>query len=81
MIFGLKKDYPGVVNNYESTLITDEQDVNVYSYYVPNGNKYDVYFLANSTIYAPKDSNHLFSYMTSLLTVDTGNFDVSRVEN
>ncbi len=81
VIFGLKKDYPGVVNNYESTLITDEQDVNVYSYYVPNGNKYDVYFLANSTIYAPKDSNHLFSYMTSLLKVDTGNFDVSRVEN
>ena len=81
VIFGLNKDYPWVLKDYEGTLVTDEQEVNVYSYYVPNGTKYDVYFLANDTIYSPKDSNHLFAYMTSLVKVDTGNYDVSRVVN
>ncbi len=81
VVFGRKRSYPDVVNNYEATIVSKEQDVNVYTYYVPNGSKYDVYFLANGPIYAPADSNHLFSYMTSLLKVDTSNFDVSRVVN
>ena len=80
VVFGLRRNYPDVVNNYERALVTDEQDVNVYAYHVPNGDKYDVYFLANGTIYTPKDSTELFRNMSVLQSVDTTNLDVSRTE-
>ena len=81
VVFGLNKDYPNVVDNYDGTLVTDEQDVDVYSYYVQDDDKYTVYFLANGRIYSPKNSSELFKDMTALQTVDTHNFDVSRTEN
>lgn len=81
VIFGLNKEYTDIVDNYTGTLVDVEQDVPVYAYYVPNGNNYDVYFLANDTIYAPANSKNLFASMGSLKTVDTSNFDVSRVTN
>ena len=81
VIFGLNEDYPEILDEYEGTLVDVEQDVPVYAYYVPNGSNYDVYFLANDTIYTPKDSTELFYKMTSLQTVDTGNLDVGRTEN
>ncbi len=80
VIFGLNEKYPGVVDQYDGTLVDVEQDVPVYAYYVPNGTNYDVYFLANDAIYTPKNSNTLFMDMTALKTVDTANMDVSRTE-
>jgi predicted ribosomally synthesized peptide with SipW-like signal peptide len=82
--FGLNKDYKNITSKYNPTFIDSEQDVAVYSYYVPNADdasKYDVYVLADSAIYTPKDSTALFYNMTALTTVDTANMDVSRTEN
>ena len=79
VIFGKNKDYPEIVNNYEGTLVTEEQEVKVYSYYVPNGTGYDIYFLSDGPIYAPANSAELFIGMSSLVKVDTANLDVSRV--
>ncbi len=81
VIYALNSEYPAVVDNYDGTLVDVEQDVPVYAYYVPNGSNYDVYFLANDTIYSPKNSKSLYANMTALKTVDTHNYDVSRVEN
>ena len=81
VVFGLNEDYSNIVDTYEGTLVTVEQDVDVHSYYVEEGDKYTVYFLANGEIYSPKDSSELFKQMTALTTVDTSNYDVSRVEN
>ncbi len=82
--FGLNKDYKNVTSKYEPTFIGFDQDVAVYSYYVPNAttpSNYDIYVLADDKIYTPKDSTGLFQGMTSLTTVKTTNMDVSRTEN
>ena len=81
VIYALNEEYPEIVDGYDGTLVDVEQDVPVYAYYVPNGSHYDVYFLADGTIYSPKDSSALYRKMSSLVTVDTHNYDVSRVEN
>ena len=81
VIFDLNEKYPNIVSNYEGTLISDEQDARVMAYYVRNGSNYDIYVLADGTIYTPKDSMELFRYMTALTKVDTTNLDVSRTEN
>ena len=80
--FGLNKDYKNITSKYNPTFIGSEQDVAVYSYYVKNdAGKYDIYVLADSKIYTPKDSNGLFQGMASLTKVDTSNMDVSRTES
>ena len=79
VVFGLNSDHPEIVNGYEGILTSVEQDVPVHTYYVPNGSNYDVYLLANSDIYLPKDSGRLFQDMSSLVTVDTSNLNTSRV--
>ncbi len=82
--FGLNKDYKKITSNYEPTYVGIDQDVAVYSYYVPNADdasKYDVYVLADSEIYTPKDSTGLFQDMSALITVNTTNMDVSRTVN
>ena len=82
--FGLNKDHKNITSKYEPTFIGIEQEVPVYSYYVPNADdasKYDVYVLADSKIYTPKDSKGLFREMYALTMVDTANMDVSRTEN
>ena len=81
VIFGLNKEHAGIVDSYDGTLVDVEQDVDVYVYYVPSSTGYDIYCLADDTIYSPKDSSELFYNMTALQTVDTKNFDVSRAEN
>ena len=81
VIFDLNEKYPDIVSNYEGTLISAEQDARVLAYYVPNGSNYDIYVLADGTIYTPKDSTGLFRDMTALTKVDTANMDVSRTEN
>ena len=81
VIFALNEEHLEIVDGYKGTLVDVEQDVDVYAYYVPNGSNYNVYFLANDTIYTPKDSSTLFKDMTALKTVDTHNLDVSRTEN
>jgi predicted ribosomally synthesized peptide with SipW-like signal peptide len=81
--FGLNETYPNIVKDNVGTFTSVEQDAIVYTYYVPNAtnNKnYDVYVLADSKIYTPKDSKGLFRGMTSLTNVDTSNMDVSRTE-
>ena len=77
--FGLKKDHADIIAQNDGALVDVEQDVPVYAYYVPKGNNYDVYLLADDTIYAPANSNSLFANMKALKTVDTDNLDVSRV--
>ncbi len=84
--FGLNENYSNIVNNsdYSVVLTSEEQDVPVYTYYVPNATnatKYDLYVLADSAIYTPKDSTYLFKEMSALTNVDTANMDVSRTEN
>ena len=81
--FGLNATYPEIVDGYPATFTSAEQDVPVYTYYVPNddASKYDVYVLADDTIYTPKISQDLFRDMTALTAVDTTNMDVSRTEN
>ncbi|MBQ8192084.1 MAG: BspA family leucine-rich repeat surface protein, partial [Bacteroidaceae bacterium] len=81
VIYALNEEYPEIVDGYEGTLVDVEQDVPVYAYYVPNGSNFDVYFLADDTIYSPKDSSGLYKNMRALQYVDTHNYDVSRVEN
>ena len=80
VVFGLNKDHANIVNNYEGTLVTEEQDVDVYSYYVEEDGKYTIYFLANGNVNLPRDSSGLFQDMKNLAAVDTGNCNVSRVE-
>jgi surface protein len=82
--FGLNATHPEIADNYPATFTSDEQNVPVYTYYVPNAtdpNKYDVYVLADNKIYTPKNSMGLFRGMSALTTVDTSNMDVSRTEN
>ena len=81
VIFGRNDDYADIVNNYTGVLADQEQDVPVYAYYVDNGTGYDIYVLANDTIYAPKDSSSLFEDMSEIVTMNVENLDVSRVEN
>jgi predicted ribosomally synthesized peptide with SipW-like signal peptide len=83
VIFGLNEDHSEIVDNYHATLTSAGQDVPVYTYYVPStadAAKYDIFVLADSAIYTPKDSTDLFRGMTSLTNVDTANMDVSRTE-
>ncbi len=80
--FGLNKTYPQIVKNNIGTLTSVAQDTAVYTYYVKNAdNNYDIYVLADSAIYTPKDSTGLFQNMTSLTTVNTLNMNVSRTIN
>ena len=79
--FGLNKDHEQIVNKYSGTLVDVEQDVPVYAYYVPNGANYDVYFLANDDIYAPKTCYALFyngGAMSAMKNMDLSNLNTSR---
>ena len=79
--FGLTGDYAAVADKYSGVLVDQEQDVPVYAYYVPNGSNYDVYLLANDTIYTPKDSGELFYGMSAMKTLNTANLDTGRTES
>jgi surface protein len=81
--FGLNKDHADKVEGYMGTLSSVEQDADVYTYYLPNVDNaanYDIYVLADSAIYTPKNSNELFMNMTALKKVDTTNLKLSRTE-
>jgi len=80
VVFGLSKDYPAIANNNTGTLVTEEQDTQVHSYYVKEDGKYTVYFLSNGQVYLPKDSSSLFMEMTALTGVDTSNLNTGRTE-
>ena len=81
VVFGLNEKFSAITEAYDGVLVDVDQDIPVYAYYVPNGNNYDVYFLANDEIYTPVDSSGLFKDMTALKTVGTANLDVSRTVN
>ena len=80
IVFGLNEDYSDIVNNYDPVVVDVEQDVPANAYYVPNGSNYEVYVLSNDVIYAPRNSESLFDYMSALKTLNTDNFDFSRAE-
>ena len=80
VVFGQESKYPQITQNYTGTLVDVGQDIPAYVYYVEEGETYTVYFLSEDKIYAPEDSNKLFSGMAALTAVDTTNFDVSRVK-
>ena len=80
VVFGLSRDYPAIVNGNTGTLVTEEQNGQVYAYYVQEDGKYTVYFLSNGQVYLPSDSSSLFMEMTALTGVDTSNLNTSRAE-
>ena len=80
VVYALSSEYPEIVNKEKGTLVDVEQDVAVNAYYIKDGSTYTVYFLANDTIYSPKNSADLYANMGALVEVDTHNYDVSRVE-
>ena len=80
VVFGLNKDHADVVNNYDGTLVTDEQDVAIHSYYVEENGKYTVYFLGNGDTCLPQDSSRLFQAMTSLTSMDTSSLNTGKTE-
>ena len=80
VVYALNSEYPEIVDAEKGTLVDVEQDVDVYAYYVEQNGTYTVYFLANDTIYSPKNSADLYANMGALVEVDTHNYDVSRVE-
>ncbi len=79
--FGLTADHAEKVKDYKGIFIANnagEADFTAYAYYVPNGDKYDIYVLAdNWKIYAPVSSDGLFYVMKGLTKVDTSNIDFS----
>ncbi len=82
IIFGTKDAYPDVTSSHSGTLTSNDLGAPTHTYYVPSktteGN-YDLYILADEgKIYTPKNSDSLFSGMTSLVTVNTSNLDVSK---
>ena len=90
IIFGLNDTYPNIVSGYRGVLTSVEQETAVYTYYVPTASRiennkeipmYDIYVLADDTIYTPVDSTSLFEYMDWLINVDTTNLDVSKTNN
>ena len=80
VVFGLNDDHSDIIANFKGTLVDVEQDMPVYAYYIPDGNNYDVYFLASDTIYAPRDCANLMNGMSALTSLDTYNVDFSRTE-
>ena len=82
VVFGNVNDYKDIALSNAGTLVDDEQEVEVKSYYVKDVNdRYIVYFLASDTIYTPKDSSDLFANMNYLETVITENMSVKKTEN
>lgn len=81
IIYGFNEEYPNIIAQYPGVLVDVEQDVQIYAYYVPNNNQYDIYLLGNDTIYSPKNSKKLYANMIALKTVDTHNYNVDRVTN
>ena len=79
IVFGKTSEYADIAAAYDATLVDVDQDVPVNAYYVPNGNYYDVYFLASDDIYLPKDSSSLFIRMSALESLDSSNMNTSRV--
>ena len=80
VVFGLNREFPDIVNNYAGTLVTEEQDVEIYSYYVEKDGQYSVYFLGNGDTCLPEDSSYLFAEMAALKSVDTSNLNTSKAQ-
>ncbi len=80
--FGLTADHAEKVKDYKGIFMANnagEADFTAYAYYVPNGDKYDIYVLADDwKIYAPANCSQLFIGMSALTEVDTSNLDVSQ---
>lgn len=78
MTFGLTKDYANITSSYTGVLTDGEQNLPVYTYYVPNGSNYDLYVLSDDTIYAPTDCSNLCNGMSNLVSFNTDNLDFSK---
>ncbi|MBR3964811.1 MAG: BspA family leucine-rich repeat surface protein [Clostridia bacterium] len=79
--FGLNNDYPEIADNYQGTPINDEQDYYVNVHYVPEGENFKLYVLADGPIYTPVDSTELFYKMRYVETIDMANLNTSRTED
>ena len=94
--FGLTKDHADKVKGYDGVMVanleskvddddnvtTAEADFTAYAYYVPNGENYDIYVLADDwKIYTPNNSGGLFQGMKALTKVETSNLNVSATTN
>ena len=78
IVFGKNADYPQIIAENEGVLVDIEQDVPVYAYYVVENGMYQIYLLADDTIYWPKDSTKMFNGMSNLVTMDTDNMSTAR---
>ena len=87
IVFGKNSEYPEIVNNHKGFLVDQEQDTDVYVYYIDNSQLtkaatgYTVYVLADGIIYAPKNSLDLFRDMSNLESINTEKLNVSRTES
>ncbi len=79
--FGLNNDYPEIADNYQGTPINDEQDYYVNVHYVPNGENYNLYVLADGPIYTPENSEYLFRDLQFMETIDMANLNTSRTKD
>ena len=79
VVYGLTKNYSEIANNYDGVLVTEDQDVPVYAYYVEKDGQYTVYFLANGKVNLPVNSKELFYPLSNLQTVDTANLSTAKV--
>ncbi len=79
--FGLNNAYPQIADNYQGTPINDEQDYYVNVHYVPQGENYNLYVLADGPIYTPVDSTDLFYKMQCVETINMDNLNTSRTQN
>ena len=77
VIFGKTSEYPEIVSGY--TPISNEKGVATYQ--VPNGEKYDIYYLSENKIMLPENSKNLFQDLTNVTEIDGTNLDMSQVEN
>ena len=78
IVFGKNADYPEIIAANKGVLMDVEQDVPVYVYYVEENGMYQIYLLADDTIYWPKDSTKMFNGMGNLVTMDTDNMSTER---
>ena len=77
--FGLRKDYEAITSQYTGVLVDAEQNGPAYAYYVESNGLYQIYLLADDTIYLPANSGKLFNGMRKLSTLKMDNLSTERV--
>ena len=82
VIYGTKSDYPEISGAYSGTLTLNDPGAPAHTYYVPDGENYKLYVLADEgKVYAPEICQDLFNGMSALTMVDAKHLDVSQTTN